>query len=149
MHELAVVLNRGRGTPSHLAQRAWTWRASLPATWATLAAGEPDEPRARALAAVLGVTSPEIASAVESQLLPVATGLSVASLKARAVGRVLALDATAVDRRREQAERAADVRRYPSHLDGMSTLAADLSRPVSAECFDPGRPARGDARERR
>src|SRR5688500_12534569 len=32
--ELAVVLNCGRGTASHLSHRAWTYRVSLPATWA-------------------------------------------------------------------------------------------------------------------
>src|SRR3954454_24355882 len=35
--ELSVVLNCGRRTAAHLAQRAWTYRAQLPATWAALA----------------------------------------------------------------------------------------------------------------
>ena len=135
-HELAIVLNCGRGTASYLAERAWTWRASLPATWVALAAGELDEPRAKALAEVLAVSSPEIARSVEAQLLPEATGLSLGTLKRRALELVLTLDAGAADVRREQAQRAADVRTYPSHLDGMSTLAAELPTPVSAECFD-------------
>src|SRR3712207_8668730 len=48
--ELAMVLNCGRGTASHLAHRAWTYRENLPATWAALAAGTLDEPRAKVLA---------------------------------------------------------------------------------------------------
>ncbi|MGY1832143.1 HNH endonuclease, partial [Geodermatophilus sp. SYSU D01180] len=44
--ELALVLNVGRGTASHLAHRAWTYRSHLPATWAALAAGTLDEARA-------------------------------------------------------------------------------------------------------
>ncbi|MCV2488325.1 hypothetical protein OF117_03035 [Geodermatophilus sp. YIM 151500] len=48
--ELAVVLGCGRGTAAHLAHRARAYRENLPATWAALAAGDLDEPRARVLA---------------------------------------------------------------------------------------------------
>src|ERR671920_1522908 len=41
--ELAVVLNCGRGTATHLAQRAWLYRESLPATRAALSEGLVDE----------------------------------------------------------------------------------------------------------
>ena len=71
--ELAVVLNCGRGTASHLAQRAWIYRSHLPATWAALAAGVLDEARARALVDVLEHTGPAIARSLEAQLLPDAT----------------------------------------------------------------------------
>ena len=134
--ELAMVLNCGRGTASRLAHRAWIYRESLPATWAALAAGELDEPRARALADALAHAAPPLARAVEAQVLPEATGLSLGRLKARALTLLLKLDATAVDARRKDAQRHADVRSYPSHLVGMSTLAADLPTPVSAECLD-------------
>ena len=134
--ELAVVLNCGRGTASHLAHRVWTYRHNLPATWAALAEGVLDEPRAKVLADVLATTSPAVARAVEGQLLPEATGLSLGRLRARALALLLERDADAVDARREDAKRQADVRSYPSHLEGMSTLAADLPTPVSAECFD-------------
>jgi Domain of unknown function (DUF222) len=135
VHELAMIVNCGRGTASVLAQRAWTWREKLPATFAALAAGELDEPRAKALADVLEVTSADIARAVEAQVLPQASELSVGKLKARALQRLLELDAEAADARRRQAQRTADVRCYPSTQDGMSTLAADLPTPVSAECY--------------
>ncbi|WP_091150773.1 HNH endonuclease signature motif containing protein [Geodermatophilus africanus] len=134
--ELAVVLNCGRRTAAHLAQRAWTYRARLPATWAALAEGALDEPRARVLADVLGPTSPAVARQVEARLLPEATQLSTGRLRARSLALLLELDSEAVDQRREAAQRSADVRSYPSPLEGMSTLAADLPTPVSAECLD-------------
>jgi hypothetical protein len=134
--ELAVVLNCGRGVASHLAHRAWLYRESLPATCAALAEGRLDERRAKVLADALAHTAPAIARAVEAQVLPQATGLSSGRLKARVVELVLKLDAEAVDRRRKDAQRQADVRSYASHLEGMSTLAADLPTPVSAECLD-------------
>src|SRR5215218_3570830 len=71
--ELAVVLNCGRGTASHLAKRAWLYRVSLPATWAALAEGRLDEPRAKAIAEVLAHTASAVARAVEAQVLPEAT----------------------------------------------------------------------------
>jgi 5-methylcytosine-specific restriction endonuclease McrA len=134
--ELAVVLNCGRGTASHLAQRAWLYRESLPATWAAMAEGELDEPRAKVLADVLAHTAPAIARAVEAQVLREATGLSLGRLKARALALLIKLDADAVNARRKDAQRHANVRSYPSQLEGMSTLAADLPTPVSAECLD-------------
>ena len=134
--ELALVLNCGRGAASHLAQRAWLYRRCLPATWAALAGGQLDERRAKVLADVLAHTAPVIARAVEAQVLPEATGLSIGRLKARAVALLLERDADAVDARREDAQRQADVRSYPSHLEGMTTLAADLPSPVAAECQD-------------
>jgi hypothetical protein len=134
--EPSVVLNCGRRTAANLAQRAWTYRAQLPATWAALAAGVLDEARAKVLANVLQHTAPGIARAVEARLLPEAPQLSTGRLRARALAMLLELDADAVDKRREEAQRQADVRTYPSHVDGMSTLAADLPTPVSAECLD-------------
>ena len=134
--ELAVVLNCGRGTATHLAQRAFTYREQLPATWAALAEGVLDEARAKVLADVLGLTSPAVARDVEARLLPEAAGLSLGRLRARALALLLERDADAIDARRKDAKRQADVRSHPSQLEGMSTLAADLPTPVSAECLD-------------
>jgi hypothetical protein len=72
--ELALVLNRGRGTAHHLHHRAQVWRDSLPATHGALAAGQLDLARAAVLADVLGGTSPEPARQVEARLLPDAGG---------------------------------------------------------------------------
>ncbi|MGY5890075.1 HNH endonuclease, partial [Geodermatophilus arenarius] len=67
--ELAVVLNVGRGTASHLAHRAWTYRSHLPGTWAALAAGALDEARAKALVDVLEHTTAATARTLEARLL--------------------------------------------------------------------------------
>src|SRR5690349_20066787 len=132
--ELALVLNRGRGTANHLHQRAVVWRDSLPATFAALRAGELDLARAAALADVLGATTPELAQQVEAVLLPEAVGLSVARLKVRALELLAELDAAAAAARRREAQRAADVFLQPG-ADGMATLGADLSADVAAEAY--------------
>lgn len=85
---------------------------------------------------MLAQAAPATARAVEAQLLPEATGPSLGRLKARTLELLLELDADAVDARRKEAKRRADVRAYPSPLEGMSTLAADLPAPVTADCFD-------------
>ncbi|MGY1726317.1 DUF222 domain-containing protein [Geodermatophilus sp. SYSU D01062] len=133
--ELAVVLNVGRGTASHLAHRAWTYRSHLPATWAALAAGTLDEARAKALVDVLEHTTAATARRLEARLLPEATGLTVRKLRERALALLQEADADAIDARREQAERHADVRLYDCPFDGMATLAADLPADVAAACF--------------
>ncbi|WP_344689288.1 HNH endonuclease signature motif containing protein [Blastococcus jejuensis] len=132
--ELALVLNRGRGTARHLHHRALAWRENLPATYAALAAGELDVARAAALADVLGTTRPELARAVEARLLPEAVDLSVARLRARALELLAELDAAAADQRRERAQRSADVFLQPGQ-DGMATLGAELSADEAAEAY--------------
>jgi hypothetical protein len=132
--ELAHVLNCGRMTANHLAVRAWLWRESLPGTLAALAAGDLDEPRAKALAEVLAQAQPAIAREIEAILLPVTTELTIGKLKARAL--LLERDAAAIDKRRKQAKKAADVRSHPSPREGMAAFAAELPAPVSAACWD-------------
>jgi Domain of unknown function (DUF222) len=133
--ELALVLNLGRGTAVFRARRAHTWRDSLPATYAALGRGELDDRRAGVLADALQHTTPELARAVEAVLLPAAADLSPARLRARALELLAELDATAVDARHEQAQRAADVRAYATG-DGMATLAGDMTADQAAACYD-------------
>jgi hypothetical protein len=132
--ELALVLNRGRGTAHHLHARALAWRDNLPATYRALTDGELDEARAAALADVLGATDPALARSIEAQLLPQAVDLSVARLRARALELLLSLDAAAADARREQAEKSADVFLQPG-ADGMATLGAELAGDEAAEAY--------------
>jgi hypothetical protein len=134
--ELAVVLNCGRGSAAHLAHRAWIYRHNLPGTWAALAEGTLDEPRAKVLADVLAHTTPQVARQIEAQLLPEATDLSLGRLRSRALALLLELDASAVDKRRRDAERQADVRCYPAHTEGMATLAAELPAEEAAEAYE-------------
>jgi hypothetical protein len=134
--ELSAVLNLGRGTADYRYSRAHTWLTKLPDTFAALQAGELDERRATQLAEVLMHTSAEVAGQVEDALLPEATALSVARLRARATEEMLRLDAAAADERRAAAEKAADVRLHPSASDGRTTLAADLPTDEAVECHD-------------
>jgi uncharacterized protein DUF222 len=132
--ELALVLNRGRGTANHLHRRAVVWVEYLPATFAALRAGELDLARAAALADALGATSPELARAVEQLLLPEAMELSVARLKARALELLAELDSAAAEERRKEAQRAADVFLQPGP-DGRATLGAELDADEAAEAY--------------
>jgi hypothetical protein len=132
--ELALVLNRGRGTADHLHSRALVWREKLPATFAALSSGELDVARAAALADVLGSTAAELARAIEARLLPEAVDLSVARLRARALELLLSLDAAAAEERRQRAKKSADVFLQPGQ-DGMATLGADLPADEAAEGY--------------
>jgi hypothetical protein len=132
--ELAVTLNCGRIAATRRARRAWTWAHTLTGTFAALAAGSLDEPRAIALAEALENAAPFIAGQVEARLLPTATQLSVGRLRARAIALLVELDAEGTDSRRKKAERAADVRVYPAASEGMSTLATDMSTPDALAC---------------
>jgi hypothetical protein len=132
--ELAHVLNLGRGTAAFRARRAHTWRESLPATFLALHRGEIDERRAGVLADVLQSTTPGLAQAVETILLPEATDLSVAKLKIRALELLAELDSAGVDQRRAEAERNADVFLQPGS-DGRATLGADLAADEAAEAY--------------
>ncbi|MGY1716203.1 DUF222 domain-containing protein [Geodermatophilus sp. SYSU D01106] len=133
--ELAVVLNVGRPTATTLAKRAWTYRESLPATWAALAAGELDERRAMVLVDVLQWTVPALARRIEARLLPHATGWTVRTLRKRAVEALLELDPDAAERKRDDAQRTADVRIVPSPQDGMALMIAELPAEVAAACM--------------
>ena len=72
-------------TASALAKRAWTYRESLPGTWAALAAGQLDERRAMVLVDVLQWTAPALARQVEARLLPGAAQVTAGTLRKRAV----------------------------------------------------------------
>ncbi|WNV73738.1 HNH endonuclease signature motif containing protein [Geodermatophilus sp. DSM 44513] len=134
--ELAVILNCGRGTAAHLATRAAVWRERLPATLAAMSAGVLDEARAKVLAEACQHIHGGIAGQLEVRLLPEAAGLSMRRLRARATELLIELDADAVDARREEAQRQADVRTWPSHLEGMATFAAELPADEAAEAYD-------------
>ncbi len=131
--EVAHALNLGRGTAAFRARRAFTWRDHLPATFAMLRRGEIDERRAGVLADALQGAAPELSRVVESRLLPEAAELSPARLRDRALALLAELDADAVEERRAEAKRAADVRTYPT-ADGMAALTAEMSVEEAAAC---------------
>jgi hypothetical protein len=132
--ELALVLNRGRGTANHRYARAVAWRDNLPATHTALSRGELDTARAAALADVLGTADPELARTIEARLLPDAVDLSVTRLKERALELLAELDSAASDTRHEEAKKSADVFLQPG-ADGMATLGAQLPADEAAEGY--------------
>src|SRR5205807_6864374 len=83
--ELALILNCSRTAATVLLEQAMTLTGRLGGTWAALADGRLDWPRARALAAELGHpaegTAPEIIRAVEAAVLARAAGLSIRALR--------------------------------------------------------------------
>jgi hypothetical protein len=133
--ELALVLNCSRAEATALAELALTLVERLPATWAALADGEIDWPRARALARELGwparETEPALVTEVEAAVLPQASGLSVTKLRALTRRELLRRDSAAAERRRKQAERAANVSVHGA-ADGMAELRCFMPAPMAA-----------------
>jgi hypothetical protein len=106
-----------------------SWR--LPATGAALAAGRVDLVRARVIAEATSVLSEELARAVEAKVLPEAGRVSVAKLRGRLRRAVIAADPDGAERRRQTAERSAQVRLYGDD-DGTATLAGSKLPAIEA-----------------
>ena len=132
--ELALVLNCSRAAATTLAEVSTTLTERLAATWAALADGQLDWSRARTIAAELGwparEVDPELVAEVEAAVLPVAGELSIKRLKATVQRELLRRDASAAERRRKRAERAADVTVH-SVGDGMSELRTLMPTPLA------------------
>jgi len=88
-----------------------TWR--LPATGQALARGGIDLDRAKLIAETTGVLSEDQARAVEERILPAAGELVRTELRDRLTRAVINADPDGADKRREHAERQADVRLHP------------------------------------
>jgi hypothetical protein len=133
--ELAVILNCSRTAATRLADSAALLTERLPATWAALADGQLDWPRARALAVELMESArevePQLIAEVEAAVLPRAAEMSIRRLQVAARSELLRRDEAAADRRRRQAERAADVVVRPAR-DGMAHLSVFLPQPLAA-----------------
>ncbi len=107
-----------------------TWR--LAATGAALAAGRVDLDRARKIAEATSVLPEELARAVEEQILPKAPGLTKAQLAERLGRAVIAADPAGAERRRQQAERHADVRLYDDDDQTASLVASKQPQILAA-----------------
>lgn len=133
--ELALVLNCSRTAATVLTEHAQTLVEKLPTTWAALADGVLDWPRARTFAAQLGWparnTDPGAVAEVEAAALPQAAGSSVRTLRGLLRRELMSRDSSAGERRRERAERAADVTVHGCE-DGMAELRVFLPAPDAA-----------------
>ena len=134
--ELAMVLNCSRTAATNLWEQATTLRNRLPATWAALADGELDWPRARAMAEELGwparETPDDVLAGIERAVLPRATGLSITGLKALVRKELIKADPAAADLRKKRAERAADLTARGIG-NGMGELRATMPLPEAKE----------------
>jgi hypothetical protein len=99
-----------------------TWR--LPDTGAALAAGRIDVDRATVIAEATAVLSEEAARAVEAKVLPGAGRRTRVQLQRRVRTAVIAADPGGAERRRQVAERHAEVRLYADD-DQTASLVAD------------------------
>ncbi|WP_051515378.1 HNH endonuclease signature motif containing protein [Candidatus Blastococcus massiliensis] len=133
--ELALVLNCSRTAASVQGDLSWVLVERLPATWAALADGELDRPRAFGLAAELSdaarVLEPAVLRQIEAAVLPQARRVSVTRLRTLARAELQRLDAAAADRRRKRAQKSADVTITPMP-DGMAELRVFLPQPAAA-----------------
>jgi hypothetical protein len=133
--ELALILGCSRTAATKLADAATLLAERLPATWAALADGLLDWPRARALVTELmepaREVEPQLIAEVEAAVLPRAVEMSLGQLQAAARRELLHRDAAAAYRRRAQAERATDVALRPAR-DGMAKLFAFMPHPLAA-----------------
>src|SRR4051812_26890275 len=134
--ELAMILNCSRTAATLQWEHSTTLRRRLPVTWAALADGCLDWSRARAIAAELGWPAREspddVLAAVEAAVLPRATELSVSRLRALVRKELIRADPAAAERRRKQAERAADVT-VRGIGNGMGEMRATMPMPEAKE----------------
>jgi hypothetical protein len=133
--ELALIQNCSRAEATQLWERCSTLRRRLPRTWAALADGELDWPRARTIAAELGwparESTDDVLAAVETVVLPRAASLSSTQLRALVRRELIKVDPDAADRRRKKAERDADVT-VRGLGSGMGELRATMPFPEAA-----------------
>jgi hypothetical protein len=134
--EVALIMNCSRAEATRLTESALILVPRMRDTWAALADGELNWPRARVIAAEILRCGPEldaaVRAAVEAVVLPQAAELPVGRLRALVRGELLKRDASAAERRRVQGRAAADVRLRRSAHEGMAEVVAVLPQPVAA-----------------
>src|SRR5215212_5589128 len=107
----------------------------LRGTWSALYEGRIDVRKMRALVDLLGPATPKAIAAIEARILPVAGDITVAQLRMRVRRALAKLDSGALDRRRVEAAKRADVCHQPTGV-GMSRLMIDLPLWKAAACVD-------------
>ncbi|MCA0143428.1 HNH endonuclease signature motif containing protein [Blastococcus sp. LR1] len=137
--EVAAAQNCSRSAAVTLLDQAELLTTVLPGTFNELRLGRLDWPRARAIAAEVAATGretdPAVIAEMETAVLPRAGELSVRGLREAVRAELLARDAAAADRRREQRARGADVTVRPVG-DGMSEFRVVMPHPEARACRD-------------
>jgi hypothetical protein len=134
--ELAMIVNCSRTAATQQWEHATTLCRRLQATWAALADGWLEWPRARAVADELGwparETPDDVLAAIEKVVLPQAPGLSITRLRALVRRELIRADPAAAERRRKKAERSADVT-VRGLGDGLGEMRATMPLPEAKE----------------
>src|SRR5215472_1171419 len=112
---------------------ALVWR--LPATLAAMRAGTIDYYRAQLIAGATSVLSEGLARAVEAQILPGAGQMTAAKLREKLHYAVIAADPEGAERRREEAERHAEMRLYADDDQTATLLLSKLPQVEAAAVF--------------
>jgi hypothetical protein len=107
----------------------------LRGTWGALYEGRIDVRKMRALVDLLGPATPKAIAKIEARVLPVAGRLTISHLRQRVRRALARWDSAALDRRRVEAAKRADVCHQPTG-DGLSRLMIDLPLWKAAACVD-------------
>jgi hypothetical protein len=133
--ELALIRSCSEIEAEALAVESILLTTKLTGTWAALYDGRIDLRKMRAIVDLLGPARPKVAAEIERRVLPHAHTRTVAQLRIRIRRALARLDAKALEERRAEAARKADVRHQPTG-DGMSQLIVDLPIATAAACVD-------------
>ncbi|MGY2001652.1 DUF222 domain-containing protein [Blastococcus sp. SYSU DS1024] len=133
--ELAMIRGCTEAEAEALAVESILLTTLLTGTWDALYAGRIDVRKMRALVDLLATAKPAVIAEVERRVLPDAGRLTVPQLRARVRRALARLDADALDKRRTEAAKRADVTTRRTG-DGMSQLVADLPVHLAAACAD-------------
>jgi hypothetical protein len=133
--ELALIRHCSEQEAEMLAVEAVLLTTKLTGTWNALYEGRLDVRKMRAVVDLLDSAKPGVAAQIERQVLPHAERLTVAQLRGRIRRALARLDADALEKRRAEAARRANVSHQPVG-DGMSRLVVDLPLPQAAACAD-------------
>jgi len=133
--QVAMALKLTHYGAEEWAELAVTLAWRLPATGQALAAGRVDLDRAEAIANATSVLDEDTARQVEAKILPEAGTITRALLRERLARAVIAADPEGAERRREQAERHADVRLYADDDHTATITASKLAQIEAAAGF--------------
>ncbi|HYH24490.1 MAG TPA: HNH endonuclease signature motif containing protein [Blastococcus sp.] len=133
--ELALIRGCTETEAEALAVESILLTTTLTGTWEALHAGRIDVRKMRALIDLLAPARPAVITQIEARVLPHADRLTVPQLRARIRRALARLDADALDRRRAEAARRADVTSRPT-AEGMSQVTIDLPLFQAAACVD-------------
>jgi hypothetical protein len=134
--EVALIMNCSRAEATRLTEVSLILVHRLPDTWAALADGELNWPRARAIAQEIARHGPgvdaHVLATVEAIVLPQASEIPVGRVRAMVRAELIRCDVEAAERRTKQAESAADVLLRRSAHDGMAEVVTILPHPLAA-----------------